>query len=69
VYIYQAHTLSRLFNASGDQYFTLPIQDFWHKDFVKSLAFAQIESFLNINTDSDLADQYHQLWHAANGFN
>jgi len=69
VYIYQANTLLQLFDTSGDQYFTLPIQDFWHKNFATSPTFAQLESFLNIKTDSDLADRYHQLWHAANGFN
>jgi hypothetical protein len=69
VYIYQARTLSQLFYTTGDQYFTLPIQDFWHMDFAKSPAFAQIEAFLNIKTDNSLADRYHQLWHAANGFN
>jgi hypothetical protein len=69
IHIYQAHTLSRLFGTTGDKYFTLPIQDFWHKNFAKSLAFSQLESFLNIKTDSDLVDQYHRLWHAANGFN
>jgi len=66
--LYQADTLSRLFDFSVDDCYTLPLENFWSRDFIAGTEFQQIKQFLNIDLDDGTADRYHQLWCTANSF-